>query len=216
MFRFSAAYGNPYLRSPPTLPQYSTFTPPDSSSPVLAPHQRISLQPLTEFSLRSPESTRTGDSGRGYGSESSRGFGMDSSSLGMDSNRGIENELSFENQRGNDNGRENRRGPENGRLFESGRLFENGRLGDQGRPMGSIMGIGSQQVRRHVSGDLYAAVSKPSLVSGDLYATVTKPNQFSPSVSASPARDSADSSPLPINQSNIFISVNKNDMGTHV
>ena len=141
------------------------------------------------------------------------------SSLGMESVRGLENELSFETHRVEENGRglDGRRGHENGRLFENGgRPFENGRLGDLGRPMGSILGIGSQQVRRHLPGDLYAAVSKPNLVAGDLYATVTKPVQFSPSVSASPARDSVDSSTLPMNQSNLYISVNKTDVGTHV
>ena len=36
-YRYSAAYGNPYLRAQPvtSIPHYSTFSPPDSSSPVL-------------------------------------------------------------------------------------------------------------------------------------------------------------------------------------
>ena len=43
--RYSAAYGNPHLSTPACLPQYSTFTPPGYSSPVLA--ERIGLERLT-------------------------------------------------------------------------------------------------------------------------------------------------------------------------
>lgn len=199
--RYSATYGNPYLRSPPKHSQYSTFSPTESSSTVYPASNgnghSVSLIP-------SPASTNTVNSVVSFPRST-----LDTPPL-TSMPRSLANTPPLHTV------------PEGNHMSNVPRSLHNGHNG------GSIMGIGPgtsspQLHHRHpVSNDLYAVVSKPGVVSfrNNLNpissASVSMPNpNLDQSMISTLAESISGQTTSPVNYI-LDSNPSNNDTGTHV
>jgi len=145
--RYSATYGNPYLRSPPKHSQYSTFSPTESSSTV---YPSSNCNGHTVSLIPSPASTNTVNSVVSYPRSN-----LDTPPCSA-LPRSLANTPPLHTV------------PEASHVSTVPRSLHNGHNGGGGSIMGIGPGSSSPQLlhrQQPVSTDLYAVVSKPGVVS---------------------------------------------------
>merc|ERR1719483_229629 len=142
--RYSATYGNPYLRSPPKHSQYSTFSPTESSSPVYPVSSTVNRHSVSL--IPSPASTHRDNSVMSYPRSS-----LDTPPCSAIP-RPVANTPPLHTV------------PQASHVHNVPHPLHNGH---NGSIMGIMPGTSSPQLhhRHPVSNDLYSVVSKPGVVS---------------------------------------------------